>query len=321
VGHSDIATAELRLGRDVTIEPGGHIGGILGDAQKVVIGDNVFIGNDVRILAPEVYIGDYTVIHNHTTIYGYSPVRIGDCCWIGQNSIVNCTAPVWIGDGVTISAYSNLWTHFRAGDILQGCRFSNEKPLIVGDDVWIGVQCSVAPVTIHKRALILAGSIVTRDIEENRVYGGNTARDLTEKMGPQFEEVSLEEKFAMLKDKLIDFDARWGEGQMSYRADSGESDVFAGALGAPQSGLRIGGGNAEDEFYAAGILVTARPWHEGVASVFSVADRTYSKLRTPQEIAFMRYLLPQVKFFPHTRKGFAELRKHFEELIPALAGA
>jgi acetyltransferase-like isoleucine patch superfamily enzyme len=317
VEHSDIAAAELRLGRDVVMEPRCHIGGIQGEACKVVIGDNVFIGNDVRILAPEVYIGDYSVIHNHTTIYGYSPVRIGDCCWIGQNAVVNCTAPVWLGDGVTISAYSNLWTHFRAGDVMQGCRFASEKPLIVGDDVWIGVQCSIAPVTVHKRALILAGSVVTRDVEENRVYGGNTARDLTEKMGPQFEEVSVEEKFALLKDKLIDFEAKWREGQLSYRADSGDMGVFAGAMGAPQQDIRIGG-PAEDEFYAAGIVVTARQWHEGVASVFSVADRTYSKLRTTQEIAFMRYLLPLIKFYPHERKGFEELRKHFEELIPGL---
>ncbi len=287
-------------------------------ARRVVIGDNVLIGNDVRILAPEVYIGDYTVIHNHTTIYGYSPVRIGDCCWIGQNAIINCTASVWIGDCVTISAYSNLWTHFRAGDIMQGCRFNREKPLVVGDDVWIGVQCSVAPVTIQKRALVLAGSIVTNDIGENRVYGGNTARDLTEKMGPQFEEVSLDEKFALLRDKLIAFDTGWQERMLSCRANSNPSDVFAGALAMPQNDQRADGGNAEDEYFASGLIVTRRRWHKSDVSVFSAADRTYSKLRTPQELSFMLFLLPEVKFLPRERKGLAELRNYFEERIPGL---
>ena len=119
-------------------------------------------------------IGDWVTIHNHTTIYGYEDVEIGECSWIGQNAILNCTAPSRIGRGCTISAYSNLWTHFSGGDPLQGCRYGegNEAPCTLEDDVWIGVGASVAPVTIGAQALLLAGSIVTKDIPRNTVWGG-----------------------------------------------------------------------------------------------------------------------------------------------------
>ncbi len=293
------------------------ISAINGKADRVVIGDHVFIGNDVRILAPEVYIGDHTVIHNHTTIYGYAPVRLGDCCWVGQNAVINCAAPVWIGDGVTLSAYSNLWTHFRAGDILQGCRFDSEKPLALGDDVWIGVQCSVAPIVAQPRSLVLAGSVVTHDLEANHVYGGNPAVDLTEKLGPQFEEVSLEEKFALLKDLLLRFQEGWKSQVMQYRSADGPSDIFAGALAAHPADPRWLEGD-EGSFYAVGIVATRHPWKKSDVPVFSVADRTYSKLGTPQETAFMKYLLPQIKFYPAERKGYGELRERFKQLIPRL---
>ncbi len=313
-----IAAEELRLGRDLIVEPRCTIGGIRGKADRVVIGDNVFIGNDVRILAPEVYIGDYTVIHNHATIYGHAPVRLGDCCWIGQNAIINCTAPAWLGDGVTVSAYSNLWTHFGAGDVLQGCRFDSEKPLIVGDDVWIGVQCSVAPIVACPRALVLAGSVVTGDLEENHVYGGNPARDTTDGFGQQFEEPLLDEKFEMLMSRLLEFDADWSARQIPYRVDSGPSTILAGFFASTPPDPRFGG-EREGEFYASGIIVSRNPWRKSEVSLFSVADRTYSKLRTPQEMAFMRFLLPRMKFYPHKQPHHEELVERFTELIPELS--
>jgi acetyltransferase-like isoleucine patch superfamily enzyme len=317
VSHGGIDADNLKVGQGVVLGPRSIVSAINGKADSVAIGDHVHIGNDVRILAPEVYIGDHTVIHNHTTIYGYAPVRLGDCCWVGQNAVINCTAPVWIGDGVTISAYANLWTHFRAGDILQGCRFDSEKPLALGDDVWIGVQCSLAPIIAQRRALVLAGSIVTHDLEENHVYGGNPAVDLTEKLGPQFEEVSLDEKFAIIKDRLIAFEQDWKSMVTRHGATDGPSDVFPGTL-ASQPLDPWWRESEEGSFQAAGIMVTIRPWKKSDVPVFSVADRTYSKLGTPEETAFMKFLLPQVKFYPHKRPRFAELRQRFEELIPRL---
>lgn len=259
---------EFIRGADVSFGERVQLGGIGAAAARIEIGDNVSIGDDVRILAPRVRIGDYTVIHNHTTIYGYDAVRIGACGWIGQNAVLNCTAPLDIGNGCTISAYSTLWTHFSGGDPLQGCRFDSVKPCSLGDDVWIGAQCSVAPVSIGAKSLLLAGSVLTKDTGMNEAWGGNPAQNLTHKLGAPYRERSVEEKFTDLCALLRE------------HAGAGGDSSAAGVL-------RLGG-----------IAVSMTDCAPRGDSVFDVRDRSYSKLRSPAEIAFMRFLLPRVKFYP-----------------------
>ena len=273
---TQVQVDELISGEDLALGERIVIGGIGGDAERVEIGDNVTIGSDVRIIAPRVYIGDFTVIHNHTTIYGYDEVRIGACTWIGQNAVLNCTAPLSIGAGCTISAYSNIWTHFSGGDPLEGCRYNSRKPASIGADAWIGVQASIAPVNIGARALVLAGSVVTRDVPENTVWGGNPAQDLTGKLGVPYEPKTVEEKYSALCELLREFHRQYAP---------------AGGAGVPLE---------EDGSFNLGeisVTMTDGPWVTGT-SIFDVRDRTYSKLRTAEEVAFMKFLLPLIKFYP-----------------------
>ena len=51
------------------------------------------------------------------------------------------------------------------------------KPIHIGKKVWIGSGAIVLPgVTIGDNSVIAAGSIVTKDVPENCVYGGNPAK-------------------------------------------------------------------------------------------------------------------------------------------------
>jgi acetyltransferase-like isoleucine patch superfamily enzyme len=286
VAEPEINAAQLRRGEDLQCGARVQIGAIGGSASVVHIGDNVFIGDDVRILAPRVHIGDFCVIHNHTTIYGYDSFTLGACSWVGQQAILNCTAPLTIGRGCTISALSTLWTHFAGGDTLEGCNFNHRRSCTIGDDAWIGVQCSVAPVHLGARALVLAGSVVTRDIPPNRCYGGNPAADLTDKLGAPYTVRSPQEKFELLCDRLRDYHASLhptgepaGLGAEQFRS-------------APENGV----------FHLGGITVTMVNLAEDGSSIFDVRNRSYSKLRTPEEIGFMHFLLPVIKFYPRTEE-------------------
>jgi maltose O-acetyltransferase len=48
------------------------------------------------------------------------------------------------------------------------------KPVVIEDDVWIGRRVVILPgVTIHRGAVIGAGAVVTKDVPEYAVAGGN----------------------------------------------------------------------------------------------------------------------------------------------------
>jgi len=298
-----ILATRKHLGKGVRLGAGIHISGARDSPCEVlIIGDNAFIGDSVRIHAPKIFIGDYATIHQRVTIYGYSPVRIGRCVWIGQDAILNCTAPLFIGDGVTLGAGSSVWTHLAGGDVLQGFRLSRAKPAFIGDDSFIAPRAVISPVCIRKRAVVLAGSVVTKDLEGNRIYAGVPATEVTEKLGGHpFEERSLEEKFLILKEKLIAFDKDYKERRKGFAPYlSSSSDYLKVWLGGVEEGVMTGF-QAEDasEFSASSILITKRPCYEKEPlSVFSVLDRSFSKRNTPEEVCFMRYLLPAIKFFP-----------------------
>jgi len=51
------------------------------------------------------------------------------------------------------------------------------KPIVIGNDVWLGVGCKILPgVTINDGAIIAAGSIVNEDIPAKAIVGGNPAK-------------------------------------------------------------------------------------------------------------------------------------------------
>lgn len=274
-----VLALEERIGQDFTLGAGSSIAGIGGPAQSVQIGDQVRIGDGVEIRARNIRIGDYVTIHRNTTIYGYDDISIGECSWIGQNVILNCTAALSIGRGCILSAYCNVWTHFSGGDVLQGCRYDQARPCQLGDDVWIGVQASIAPVRIGERALVLAGSILSKDVAANEVWGGNPAANLTEKLGRPYQELSQEVKFELLCAKLREF---WSGPALAAG--------LARATDLPEVA-------ALDWLSIGGITVTKGAAPADGSSIFDVRSRSYSKQGTPQEIAFMRYLLYRIKFF------------------------
>ncbi|MEZ5339272.1 MAG: DapH/DapD/GlmU-related protein [bacterium] len=276
-----INALDSELGLGIRIGERTRIAGFSGATERLRIGRHVLIGNDVTILAPDIEIGDYTVIHNHTLIYGYGRVRIGAACWIGQNAVLNCSDTLEIGRGCTISSYANLWTHFSGGDVLQGCRFNSRQPLQLGEDCWIGVQCSVAPGSIGARSLLLAGSVLTKDMPADSVWGGNPARDMTARMGPPFEPRTPLEKYRIMC-ALLD---RFCEGA----PDQQPGDALP-ASDEP-------GPWPEDGYERDGILLTHNGLRHPMYSVFDTSDRSYSALDTETEVRFMRWLLPVIRFY------------------------
>lgn len=182
------------IGVNTVIHPSARLEG-----KNIRIGDGCYVGANVQILVDDFVLGDYCKIHNNATLHGYKPLRIGHNAWIGQGTIIDCIGGTTIGNNCGIGAYSQLWSHIRYGDPLEGCNYESNKALTIGNDVWLVGHCITSPVNIADKAMALVGSVVTHDLEYNRIYGGSPAKDLTDKIAPQFREVTIEHRRSVMK--------------------------------------------------------------------------------------------------------------------------
>ncbi len=258
---NNIMADNLSIGLNSYISPSATIRGINGNAKNIFIGDNVYIGDSVQIICNDFSIGDYSKIQHHTNIHGYLPCHIGHNAWIGQYTIIDSIGGTTIGNNCGIGAHSQLWSHIKYGDTLEGCRFLSEKSLIVGNDVWFVGHCIVSPIKANDKCMAMVGSVITKDMIENHIYAGSPAVSISDKIGHQFIPTSIEEKLRKMHNYLLD------------------SKIS-------QERIKI-------------VAEVTDFGQDNNISYFAVATRQYTKRNTLEEIAFMKYLLPEkAKFTP-----------------------
>lgn len=138
--------------------------------RDVVFGSNVTVVEPVNLY--ECKIGDESFIGPFVEIQ--KGVSIGKRCRIQSHSFI-CEL-VTIGDDCFIS-HGVMFVNdlFRSGGP-AGKDPSLWSETVVGNRVSIGTNATILPVRICDRAVIGAGSVVTRDIEQPGIYCGNPAR-------------------------------------------------------------------------------------------------------------------------------------------------
>lgn len=122
------------------------------------------IFEDVLLVnAEKIHIGGSAFINRHTLVHGQGDVSIGE--------------KVLIGPGVFITSINHGYR--RRDNIIQEQGFETQR-VTIEDDVWIGARSIVLPgVTIRKGAVISAGAVVTKDVDEYTVVGGDPAKLIT----------------------------------------------------------------------------------------------------------------------------------------------
>lgn len=123
------------------------------------------VGEDFHLNPPfytdfgrNIRVGKRVFINFGCTFMDRGGIRIGD--------------DAFIAPGVRLITENHGISHDRR-------RYLSSRPIVIGDNVWIGAGAVVLPgVTIGKNAVVGAGSVVTKDVEPDTVVAGNPARPI-----------------------------------------------------------------------------------------------------------------------------------------------
>jgi len=143
------------------------------DRKSMVLSDRVTIGAfSVLIVqddvSPNAYKGSY--------------LSIGTGTYIGEgNNIRAAGGQIRIGANCLISQYVTIVAsnhNIKSDQLIIKQGWSKENNFVViNDDVWIGAGSIVLPgITIGTGAVIAAGSVVTKNVEEYAIVAGNPAK-------------------------------------------------------------------------------------------------------------------------------------------------
>lgn len=118
-----------------------------------------------------VGLSKYSYIGNNCTVVN---AIIGSFCSIADNCIIGgASHPIdWVSTSPVFHSGKNiLKTNFSEH------LYETTTQTIIGNDVWIGNNCLIkSGITINNGAIIGMGSVVTKDVGEYEIWGGNPAK-------------------------------------------------------------------------------------------------------------------------------------------------
>lgn len=107
-------------------------------------------------------------------------LKLGDYCWIGESVWIDNLDWVSIGDnscvsqGVYLCTGSHDWSK-PTFDLIT-------KPIVIGEQAWVGAFCKVAPgVTIAPGSVCAMGSVVTKSTGEWEIWAGSPFQKLKDR--------------------------------------------------------------------------------------------------------------------------------------------
>tara|TARA_R110002126_G_scaffold687_3_gene4273 strand:- start:3134 stop:3700 length:567 start_codon:yes stop_codon:yes gene_type:complete len=146
----------LRVGRGVKFK--------YGPSEKIIFGDNV-------------YIGDFVIIDcNHD-----SKLYMGSNSYLSVGVFIASNKSISIGSSTLIAEYTSIRDHDH-GTQLDIEVFKQENvsfPIHIGEDVWIGRGCVILKgVTIENKCIIGANSVVNKNLYYGDVAVGSPAKKI-----------------------------------------------------------------------------------------------------------------------------------------------
>jgi acetyltransferase-like isoleucine patch superfamily enzyme len=153
----------VRIGRHALLRANSH-----GEAELSATHGGIYIGADTSVLE------DCLLTANNGNI------TIGRRCWLAAGTYLYGNGNIHMGDDVLIAARTIINTvahNYSHRDLPINAQGINTAPVIIGDDVWIGLNCTILQgVTIGRGAIVGAGSLVNKNVPAYSIVVGTPAR-------------------------------------------------------------------------------------------------------------------------------------------------
>lgn len=145
---------------------------------------DVHLGRNVRIsgLCANISVGANVEIYSNTIFeFGpYSKLTIGNNTLFSYGVLLAVTEEIKIGDNVQIGEYTSIRDSTHRHDVLdKPMKLVADicKPIIIGNDVWIGRGCIIFPGTIIEDGVVVgANSVIKGVLSKNCIYVGSPCK-------------------------------------------------------------------------------------------------------------------------------------------------
>ena len=108
-------------------------------------------------------------------------IELGERVFFNFNCVVLDVCPVRIGSFSLFGPAVQIYTPMHPFDAELRRREEYGKPVEIGSDVWVGGGAIILPgVRVGSRAVVGAGSVVTRDVPDGVFAAGNPCRVIRE---------------------------------------------------------------------------------------------------------------------------------------------
>jgi acetyltransferase-like isoleucine patch superfamily enzyme len=176
---------------------------LLGEMEGCSLGDGACLHPSSRVENNQsrqgaIVIAAHTHVLGQLVVLGHGgDIRIGEYCFIGEQSRIWSADSIIIGDRVLISHNVNIHDHnsHSASARNRHLHFNEiftrghpkvledvpSAPIVIEDDVWVGFNSTILKgVVIGRGAVVGAASVVTKNVAAYTIVAGNPARIIGE---------------------------------------------------------------------------------------------------------------------------------------------
>lgn len=150
--------------------------------------------NNLQNNSNVISVGSRSIIESELMVYAFGGnIKIGEKCYIGENSKIRSADSIAIGNNVLIAHNVNIidtnaheidvverlesYDSFLASGVFNKKGPVLTSPIIIENKAWINFNAIILKgVTIGEGAIVAAGAVVTKDVPPYAVVGGNPAK-------------------------------------------------------------------------------------------------------------------------------------------------